>query len=129
MQRPEFEYDRELWRKRNIPSDVFADVYDGKVWKDFQYVNEHPFLASPNNLSFMLNIDWFQPFKHTQYSLGVIYLVIINLPRSKCFKIQNIVVFGLIPGPSESPLHLNTYLRPLVEVTATMESWCVYVCL
>ena len=59
MQRPEFEYDRELWRKRNIPSDVFADMYDGKVWKDFQYVNEHPFLASPNNLSFMLNIDWF----------------------------------------------------------------------
>ena len=130
MQRPGFEYDCELWRKRNIPADGFADVYDGKVWKDFQYVNEHPFLASPNNLAFMLNIDWFQPFKHTQYSLGVIYLVIMNLPRSKRFKVENVVLVGLLPGPSEPPLHLNTYLQPLVE--ELQQLWnpgvCMFAC-
>lgn len=29
----------------------------------------------------MLNIDWFQPFKYTNYSVGAIYMTILNLPR------------------------------------------------
>jgi len=62
-----------------------------------------------------LNIDWFNPFKHTQYRVGVMYLVVMNLPRSKRYKIENVILVGLIPGPSEPPLHLNSYLDPLVE--------------
>ena len=62
----------------------------------------------------MLNIDWFQPFKHRVYSVGFMYLVFMNLPRSIRFKRENVVLLGLIPGPSEPPLNINTYLTPFV---------------
>lgn len=58
----------------------------------------------------MLNIE----FKHRVYSIGVIYLAIMNLPRAIRFKRENIILIGLIPGPSEPSLTLNTYLTPLV---------------
>ena len=76
----------ELWRLRNIPSDTFCDIYDGQIWKDFQYINGHLFLAVPHNLALMLNIDWFCPYKHSPYSVGAIYLAITNLPRSERLK-------------------------------------------
>ena len=63
----------------------------------------------------MLNIDWFQPFKHRQYSVGVIYLVNMNLPRKLRFKRENILPVGLIPGPREPPTTINFYLQPSVK--------------
>ncbi len=47
---------------------VFTYIYDERVW----------------------NCDWFQPFKHTQFSICILYLVVGNFPRValqtwKCF--------------------------------------------
>lgn len=63
----------------------------------------------------MLNVDWMQPFDHTPYSIGVIYLVFMNLPRSERFKRENVILVGIIPGPKEPPLNINAYLSPLVD--------------
>ena len=63
----------------------------------------------------MLNVDWVQVFSHTTYSLGIIYAVILNLPRSERYKEENVMVLGVIPGPTEPKLHLNTYLKPIVD--------------
>ena len=63
----------------------------------------------------MLNVDWMQPFKHTIYSVGVMYLVLMNLPRSERFKRENIILVGVIPGPCEPKLNINSYLSPLVD--------------
>ena len=30
------------------------------------------FLSAPNNYGLILNVDWFQPFEHITYSVGVI---------------------------------------------------------
>ena len=62
----------EHWRQRNIPNDVYADIYDGHVWKDLFVLDGSPFLANPGNLNLrlMLNIDWFNPFDETLYSVG-----------------------------------------------------------
>lgn len=49
------------------------------------------------------------------YSVGVIYLVILNLPRSIRYKRENVILFGVIPGPSEPSLTVNSYLSPLVS--------------
>lgn len=57
----------------------------------------------------MLNVDWFKPFKHTVYSVGVIYLVIQNLPRTVRFKPENIIIVGTIPGQNEPKLTISTY--------------------
>ena len=66
-----------IWRKRNIQSpDFFTDIYDGKVWHNSKLFKVDLFLF---NLCLKLNLDW---FKHVQYSVGVIYLVLENLPRA-----------------------------------------------
>lgn len=99
-----------------MPSDYFTDVYDGQLWHDWKNVNIIPFLDVPGNLHLMMNIDWFQPYKHAQYSVGVIYLVIQNLPRAIWFKPENIIIVSTIPGPSEPDCnHLNSYLKPMVD--------------
>ena len=61
-----------------------------------------------------INVDWFQPFVHTEYSLGAIYLPIQNLPRELRYKEENVLLVGLLPGPSEPKLSINSYLSPLV---------------
>ena len=65
-------------------------------------------------LAFLLNIDWFQPFKHISYSVGVIYAVILNLPHNLIYKDNNVVIVGVIPGPKEPKHDVNSYLGPLV---------------
>ena len=105
----------EQWRRRHVPQDAYADVYDGQIWNDFQKCDDLDFLAKPGNLALILNVDWFQPFKDSPYSVGVIYLAILNLPREERFKRQNLILVGIIPGPKEPNLHLNTFLEPLVN--------------
>ena len=74
-----------------------------------------PFLDNERNDGFILNVDWFQPFKHSPYSVGVIYLALLNLPRSERYKPENIIITGIIPGPDEPSKDINTYIKPLVE--------------
>ena len=92
------------------------------------------FLKSRFSLCFTLNIDWFQSFVHTrkyllfytycnyvclfafaEYSVGAIYLVIQNLPRSIRYKRENVILIGLMPGPKEPKLTVNSFLQPMVQ--------------
>ena len=72
------------------------------------------FLSSPFSYMVTLNVDWFQPFVRTQYSLGAIYLSIQNLPRELRYKEENILLVGLLPGPSEPSRSIDPYLSPLI---------------
>ena len=97
-----------------------SDIYVGRIWKEFKDPNEdrlffwHDVLDS--NLGIMLNLDWFQPFDNFQHSVGVIYGVICNLPRSERFKTSNTITLAVIPGPGEPKLHkLNHYLAPIID--------------
>ena len=72
--------------------EVVTDASDGRLWKEWLVKDGTTFLEVPGNLLLMLNIDWFRPFECIQYSVGVIYLVIWNLPRTVEFKPENIVI-------------------------------------
>ena len=76
-----------LWRERNsnIEQEMISDIYDGRVWKSLHCINEEPFLSEQNNWCLALNVDWFNPFKQTPYSVGAMYLSILNLPRAERF--------------------------------------------
>ena len=115
IKRPGFLADCEHWRSRSIPEEIYADVYDGQVWKDFQEHDGRSFLSASNNFALMLNVDWFQPFERSTYSVGVIYMVILNLPRDQRFKVKNVIICGIIPGPDEPKGTINTFLQPLVK--------------
>ena len=39
-----------------------------------------------------------------EYSVGVIYLSLNNLPRSLRYRRENVIIVGIIPGPSEPKL-------------------------
>lgn len=69
------------WRRFVATDGVLNDVVDGRIWKEFRFVSNRPFLDAPNNLGIPLNIDWFNPYQHAQYSIGAICLTILNLPR------------------------------------------------
>ena len=94
----------EEWRNLERSDDICKDVYDGRVWKDFQVYEGTEFLQAPNNLALMMNMDFFRPYKHVQYSVGAIYLTVLNLPRSMRYKQENVILSGLIPGPREPEL-------------------------
>ena len=45
------------------------------------------YFEEKRNLAVMLNVDWFQPFKRlSSFSVGGIYLLILNLLRTERFK-------------------------------------------
>ena len=112
---PEFFEHCEAWRSCTQHHEKYEDVFDGRIWSDFMTVKGQSFLAEPFNFAVMLNIDWFNPFKLSIYSVGAVYLSIMNLPRVERFKRENIILVGLIPGPSEPGYHINSFLKPLVD--------------
>ena len=63
----------------------------------------------------MTNVDWFQPFTHTQYSIGAMYLAVMNLPRHLRFRRENMILCGIIPGPHEPKGNMNQFWKPLVD--------------
>lgn len=85
-------------------------------------MNIDPFLTALRNFGFMLNIDWFQPFKHSLYSVGALYMVLMNLPRSQRFKLENVFLVGVIPGPHEP--NLNIPAASCCRVEQNVERWC-----
>jgi hypothetical protein len=117
--KPGFPQKCEEWREdatsENL-DDIMTDVYQGKLWKDFAKFKNKDFLNLPRNYGLMLNFDYFQPMKHrNDYSVGVLYLVVLNLPRSERFKWENVIVVGIIPNMDQEPKSLNEFLRPLVD--------------
>ena len=115
VKRPGFLGKCEFWRTREKMENFMGDIYDGKLWEDLQMIGERPFLSQPNNLCLALNIDWFNPYKETQYSVGGIYLTILNLPRNELYQEENVLLVGMIPGPKEPGQHINNFLSPLVK--------------
>ena len=106
----------ELWRSRTTQENEYGDLYDGQVWEDFMEYKGQPFLSKERNYGFMMNCDWFQPFKRRHdFSVGVIYLVLMNLPRQERFKRENIFLVGIIPNLKKEPQSLNNFLVPIVD--------------
>lgn len=111
IKRPNFIQCANAWKSRSIKENMYSDIYDGNIWK-----RHNEYLMSSNyNLMGLLNVDWFQPYKHTPYSLGAIYLIILNLPREVRFREENVMILGIIPGPKEPSLHMNSYIQPIVD--------------
>jgi hypothetical protein len=74
-----------------------------------------PLLAQPGVLALQLNVDWFQPHKNRSYSMGGVYMTVLNLPREVRYRMENVILIGVLPGPkSTSRVQLQGALKPLV---------------
>ena len=115
-QRPGFE--KMLAGAQRTGSDIYSDIYDGRVWKTFPFDGSNFFTAetATTHLGLLFNLDWFQPFTYTTHSTGAIYASICNLPRSERNKSENIIYMGFLPGPKEVGLErINNYLAPIID--------------
>ena len=115
VNRPNFDSLCSEWKKHINEPGIYEDIFDGKIWRDFQEYDGVPFLSEPYTYGLMMNIDWFNPCKHTEYSLGAIYLTFMNLPRKLRFRQENVMLIGLIPGPKEPKKDINPFLVPLIK--------------
>ena len=85
LMRPTLPQQLELWKKRSNYEGYLGEIYDGAVWQE-----NLTFYEKPRHYGLMLNLDWFQPFEHTDESIGAMYITIMNLPcilrfkREKC---------------------------------------------
>ena len=71
--RPNFYNNSESWRKGFVAdNELLSDVYEGNIWNDFRQYEGIDFFNVKSSFGFILNIDWFQPFKHRVYSIGVL---------------------------------------------------------
>ena len=99
--RPRFKESLRYWAYHLIVENVLSDIYDGQVWQNLKESSKQgsskffrPEKAD-NHLELMMNLDWFQPYDSTTYSIGVIYAVICNLPRDIWFKPENILILHI----------------------------------
>lgn len=52
--------------------------------------------------------------------------MVLNLPREERYKIENIILVGVIPGPKEPKLTVNPYIGPLVqELNDAYRGWII----
>ncbi len=75
----------------NFPSSVLMDVKDGRIWSEFV---ANGFLCGKYNLGLMMNVDWFKPFKRSEYKVAGIMLTVLNLPREERFKKKWTILAG-----------------------------------
>ena len=83
-------------------------------------VRSAPFLSRPYGFGLTLNADWFQPYEHVVYCVGVIY-IIANVEREHRCRRENVILVGVLPGGTEKDVSLNTYLEPLVDELLRMQ--------
>ena len=75
------------------------DIFDGQVWKEFfmdPLQSTSPLLCDNNNVGLLLNVDWFKPFKCSEYKVSAIMMTVLNLPRSERFKSKWTMILGVI---------------------------------
>ncbi len=122
MKRPGYEKYCRDWKERKSVPGTYEDIYDGKVWKEVQ--DDYGFFANDHDMGLLMNFDFFQPFKNRNKSVGVIYLALLNLPRSIRYHSSNMIVAGIIPSldyidhtgkTKHEPKSMNNFLRPLVD--------------
>ena len=104
------------WRSNMCSEEnVMKDIYDGRIWREFLYYEGKPFLQDRFTFFLAMNVDWFKPHKHTETSVGAIYLTVMNLPYYAQFKREYLLLVSIIPGPHEPKGDINSFLRPLVS--------------
>lgn len=113
------------WKNRKLQAaNYMFDHMDAEVWKTFRIrpTDNVPFFEeSLTNLGFSLNVDWYQGYSNSVYSVGAIYMTILNMDRKLRNLKKNVIFVGLMPGPKESKLQqTNNYLEPLINELKTL---------
>ena len=98
-----------LFEEPNRSIGRMSDIYDGRLWKEFRDPeSQQNFFTDKRHLGVMLNLDWFNPYKNKELSVGVLYLSRLDLQRTEIFKFENSLIVGIIHSPKELSLHVTS---------------------
>ncbi len=116
------------WRHQDPLPDYYSDVYSGKIWAEMQ--KKHKLFKNPHDLGLKVNTDFFQPHKHRNQSIGVIYMTVLNLPRQIRYDLENVILAGIIPSMDWTdekgkfhvePKSLDPFLSPIIDELEALE--------
>lgn len=113
--------DKDVLRKPD--ESVQRDIFDGSVLQNFKGTDGTPFLSphgTEGRYVFSLCVDGFNPFENKQAgkkaSSTGIYMACLSLPPNERYKMENMYLVGVAPGPKEPSLdQINHFLTPLVH--------------
>jgi hypothetical protein len=122
--------ERPVQTLKKEPPPVLHDIWDGTMVRNFKDADGQPFFLyhGPElRLLFAFFYDNFNPYHNRQagkkYSVGVMFLVCLNLCSDERFKRQNMFLIGILPGPKQPSLtQINHFLKPLVDQLGTFYS-------
>lgn len=86
---------------------ILEDVYDGRVWKD---VAAQGYFNCKYDIALMMNVDWFKPFKRSEYKVAAFMMTVLNLPREERFKKKWTMITGIYKGMHSSCYMIGCYL-------------------
>lgn len=115
--------DRDVFSNSQNADTELSDIWDGKNFRGFKGPDGKPFVqpgSQEGRYVFSLCMDGFNPFimkeAGKKVSVGAIYMVLLNLPVDVRYRVENMFLVGIIPGPREPSLEqINHVLRPLVD--------------
>lgn len=85
------------------------------VWKYFQFIVKKNLFLRRKQLSSNDEYGFFQPYKHIQYSVTVIYITILNLPRAIRSKQENTIKKVKLTKVSLKTLEVNLVVFHFAE--------------
>lgn len=125
LARPDYEQKMDdSWKDMEPSSNGdITSIFQGSILRDFKGPDGKTHFSVGNGEGryvFALSFDFFNPLGNKQagkkVSVGVITLVCLNLPPDVRYKLENMFIAGIVPGPKEPPLErLNPYLTPIVD--------------
>ena len=104
-----------------------TDVFDGALYQELcqQEVSAngksypHQYFSGRRDIALGLSLDSFAPFKRRSNSVWPIILFNYNLPPDLRTHLDNILCYGVIPGP-KSPKDVDSFLVPLYDELARL---------
>jgi Transposase family tnp2 len=102
---------------------VMHDIWDAPELHDLRGADGKPFVrgdGSEGRYVFSFCMDGFNPFQLKQAgkkaSVVAMYMICLNLPPEERYKLENMFLVGIIPGPHEPKKEeINHLLSPLVD--------------